>query len=129
MFTLEQIENAHSKLKSGADFHVYIKEIKNFGVKSYDCFVFNGHTEFYGSHDFKISSPAVYETLNIAGHANHEQFSADLKAHQLGKTDYMTFCADCAKSGIAKWTVDTAKMTCTYYDSEQNNILEEKIPQ
>ncbi len=129
MFTLEQIENAHSKMKSGADFHVYIKELKNLGVISYDCFVSNGHTGFYGSDDFNVESPALYETLNIARQANHEQFSADLKAHQLGKTDYLTFCADCAKSGISKWTVDTIKMTCTYYDNEQNNILEEKIPE
>jgi len=129
MYSLEQIENAHNQLKSGAGFHVYVKEIKNFGVISYDCFVSNGHTVFHGSDDFKIESPPLYETLNIAGQANHEQFSADLKAHQLGQTDYLTFCADCAKSGIVKWTVDTIKMTCTYYDYEQNNILEEKIPE
>lgn len=129
MFTLEQIENAHSKLKSGADFPDYIREIKNLGVTGYECLVSNGHTEFYGSDNHKISSPVLHETLNIAGHANHEQFIADLKSHQQGKTDYMTFCSDCAKSGIEKWTVDLAKMTCTYYDLEQNNILEEKIPE
>lgn len=33
MFTVEQIEEAHSKVKSGTDFPNYIQEIKNLGVK------------------------------------------------------------------------------------------------
>ena len=32
MFSLDQIQQAHSKLKSGADFPVYIHEIKLLGV-------------------------------------------------------------------------------------------------
>ena len=32
MFTVEQIKAAHSKVKSGADFPSYIKEIKSLGV-------------------------------------------------------------------------------------------------
>ena len=32
MFTLEQIKLAHSKVKSGADFPAYIKELKALGV-------------------------------------------------------------------------------------------------
>lgn len=31
MFTIEQIKEAHSQLKSGADFPEYIREIKIFG--------------------------------------------------------------------------------------------------
>ena len=32
MFTVSQIKEAHSKVKSGADFPKYIQEIKGFGV-------------------------------------------------------------------------------------------------
>ena len=32
MFTVQQIKEAHSKVKSGADFPKYIQEIKGFGV-------------------------------------------------------------------------------------------------
>jgi uncharacterized protein YbcV (DUF1398 family) len=46
----------------------------------------------------------------------------------LGKTDYLTFCNDCAKSGIEKWIVRLEEMTCTYYDKAGNDILVEKIP-
>ncbi len=45
MFILDQIEAAHSKVKSGADFPEYIKELKQFGVTSYETFVSDGHTD------------------------------------------------------------------------------------
>ena len=66
MFTIEQIKTAHSKVKSGADFPAYIIEIKKLGVIYYDTFVSDGHTDFFGVSDFKISSTAKYSTLSIA---------------------------------------------------------------
>ena len=129
MFTIEQVKQAHSKVKSGADFPAYIKDIKQLGVINYETFVSDGHTNYYGVDDYKATTPAKYGELSIAETNNPEQFRADLKAHQQGKTDYPGFCNDCAKSGIEKWVVDTIKMTCTYYDKSGNDILIENIPQ
>lgn len=39
MFTVEQIEQAHGKVKSGADFPKYIQEIKALGVTSFETWV------------------------------------------------------------------------------------------
>lgn len=128
MFTIEQIKNAHSKVKSGADFPTYIREIKQLGVTSYEVFVTDGSTTYSGENNYKTAAPAKYEKITIDSKSNTTQFLADLKAHQQGKTDYMTFCADCAKSGIEKWVVSLDKMTCTYYDLAGNEILEEQIP-
>jgi uncharacterized protein YbcV (DUF1398 family) len=129
MFTIEQIKAAHSKVKSGADFPAYIQDIKKLGVSFYETFVRDGHTDYYGTNDYKTTSPAKYEALTVVEVSNAEQFKADLKAHQQGKTDYPTFCNDCAKSGIEKWAVNIDKMTCTYYDKAGNEILVEQIPQ
>lgn len=128
MFTIEQIKAAHSKVKSGADFPAYIQDLKQLGVIFYDTYVSDGHTDYFGKNDFKTSSPAKYELLAIADLADKNQFKDDLKAHQQGKTDYPTFCRDCATSGIEKWSVCIEKMTCTYYDKAGNEILEEQIP-
>ena len=128
MFTLEQIQTAHSKVKSGADFPRYIKEIKQLGVSNYETFVSDGHTNYYGENDYKASTVAKYETFAIGEKSNAEQFKMDLKAHQQGKTDYLTFCSDCAKSGVEKWAVRMDKMTCTYYDKADNEILVENVP-
>lgn len=129
MFTIEQIKAAHSKVKSGADFPAYIQDLKKLGVTSYETYVIDGHTDYFGENDYKTSSSAHYEALNLGDVSNAEQFKADLKAHQQGKTDYPTFCNDCAKSGIEKWAVCMNKMTCTYYDTAGNDILVEQIPQ
>ncbi|HVM89878.1 MAG TPA: DUF1398 family protein [Puia sp.] len=129
MFTTEQIKAAHCKVKSGADFPAYIQEIKKLGVTSYDTFVTDGHTDYYGASDYKTSSVTRYDALTIAETANNERFKVDLKEHQQGKTDYARFMKMCATSGIEKWTVYMDKMTCTYYDKAGNEILVEQIPQ
>lgn len=129
MFTIEQIKEAHSKVKSGADFPAYIKDLKQLGVVFYETFVFDGHTDFYRNEHEYISSGSKYENLVIAENSNVEQFELDLKLHQQGKTDYPTFCGDCAKSGIEKWAVNIEKLTCAYYNKEGKEILIENIPQ
>lgn len=128
MFTVKQIHDAHSKVKSGADFPKYIQEIKGFGVQSFITFVKDSHTEYFGADNFTTSSNPKYEDLEIAEITDSEKFKAQLKVHQQGKTDYFTFCKDCAETGIEKWIVDLNKMTCVYYDKYGNEILVEEIP-
>ncbi|HEU4607510.1 MAG TPA: DUF1398 family protein, partial [Chitinophagaceae bacterium] len=67
--------------------------------------------------------------LTIQRKSDSDQFRADLLAHQQGKTDYASFCRDCAKSGIEKWQVSLSRMTCAYYDLEGKEVLVEQIPQ
>ena len=129
MFTISQIQAAHSKVKSGADFPAYIKEIKQLGINYYETYVSDGHTNYFGSDDEKATSPAKYTELAIAENTNAEQFKVDLKAHQHGETDYLTFIEKCAVDGVNKWEVCMDKMTCTYFDKAGNEILVEQIPQ
>ena len=75
-----------------------------------------------------MSTGARYEALSIAKQSNTEQFMTELKAHQQGKTDYPTFCSDCAKSGVEKWVIRMDKMTCTYFDLVGKELVEEIIP-
>lgn len=128
MFTVQQIKDAHSKVKSGADFPKYIQDIIALGVTAFETFVFDNHTVYYGINNFQTSSEGFFETLTIAEQSNLEQFKADLKSHQQGKTDYMTFLKDCAKSGVEKWIVAMDKMTCSYFDKAGNEMIVEIIP-
>lgn len=129
MFLIEQIKSAHSKVKSGADFPGYIQELKKLGVQYYQTFVSDGHTDYYGDKDYKISSQAMYEWLSINELSDATHFFARLKAHQQGNTSYSVFCNDCAGSGIEKWEVSIPEMTCTYFDIAGNIVLTENIPQ
>lgn len=105
MFTLSQIVQAHSKVKSGADFPVYIQDLIALGVQRYDAFVSDGHTVYYGNDD-SIESEAKYLPLDIAAKSDTQQFALYLKTHQQGQTDYMTFCQHAAQTGVERRTVN-----------------------
>lgn len=128
MFTVPQIKEAHSKVKSGADFPKYMQDIIALGVMSFETFVFDNHTNYFGAANFSTSSEGFAEHLSVAEFCDAEQFKSDLKSHQQGNTDYMTFLNDCAKSGVEKWIVVMDKMTCSYYDKKGNEVLVEQIP-
>jgi uncharacterized protein YbcV (DUF1398 family) len=128
MFSIAQIEQAHSKVKSGADFPNYIQEIKEIGVIAFETWVIDSHTKYFGKNDFQTTSEPKYNDLTNAEKCDKEKFNICLKTHQKGETDYFTFCEDCATTGIEKWRVDLHQMTCTYYDKVGNEILTENIP-
>ena len=128
MFTVEQIQAAHSKVKSGAHFPNYMQDLIKLGVVSFETFVEDSHSVYFGRDNFSTKSEGKYDNLKISDTLDKDQFVADLKLHQKGGTDYMTFCQDCAKSGIEKWTVKTDDMTCTYFDTKGNEVLVEVIP-
>ena len=129
MFTIAQIKEAHSKVKSGADFPQYIQDLIQLGVQGYDTFVNDGHVEYFGENNFRAAATETYDSISIAPSANKERFIEFLVMHQDGQTDYLTFCKHAGQCGIAKWSVNIIEMVCTYYDSAENPILIEKIPE
>ncbi len=129
MFTVKEINQAHEKVKSGADFPKYIQEIKQMGVMAFETWVKDSHTVYFGKEDYEVQSEPKYEALTILDFSNKEKFQHYLKIHQQGETDYYTFCNHCAETGIEKWIVSLEAMTCVYYDKKGNEILVEKIPQ
>ncbi|MBD3583112.1 DUF1398 domain-containing protein [Flavobacterium selenitireducens] len=128
MFTIDQIQSAHSKVKSGADFPAYLREIEQLGVASYTIAVRDGSANYFGNDGFSVSAGPKYPNLEIATVVDRDRFLSDLKAHQQGLSDYSTFCEQSARSGVSKWTVDIEKLTCAYFDSHDREILIEKIP-
>ncbi len=128
MFTVEQIEKAHKKVKSGVDFPKYIQEIKQLGVIAFETWVYDSHTEYFGKNEFRTASLAQYNNMTINDSCKGEKFKQYLKSHQQGETDYFSFCKYCAETGIEKWVVSLETMTCTYFDRSGNTVLTEQIP-
>lgn len=129
MFTLEQINTAHAKVKSGADFPSYIKEIKKLGVTHYESYVRDGHVDYHGLNNYTLQTPRKYEPKSISENVKTDLFTSELLAHQQGKTDYITFITMCAETGIEKWEINLNKMTCTYFDNSGKVVIVESIPQ
>ncbi|MEO6357510.1 MAG: DUF1398 family protein [Ferruginibacter sp.] len=128
MFDLKDVKEAHTKVKTGADFPKYVQELITLGVKKYNTYVSDGHTLFFGEDDYQIQSERKYAKLTIANISDKERFKHFLKSHHRGQTDYTTFCNNAAATGVEKWTVDMSQMTCTYYNKLNGTMLEEKIP-
>lgn len=128
MFTLQQIKDAHSKVRSGADFPGYIRDINKLGVLSYTSYVSDGHAEFIGTPAHQVASEPKYEILSISDSANKKALEEALSIHQQGKTDYLAFCKQAAGAGVEKWVVDISEMTCTYIDKDGEEMVKEIIP-
>lgn len=129
MFTLQQIHDAHSLVKSWADFPVYIQALKQLGVLSYTIYVQDGHAVYQGENGYEIASWSEYETLEINPDYDSTGFLQSLKWHQQGQTDYMTFCQDAARCGVDHWIMDLQTMQCIYVDRNDIQVIIESIPQ
>ncbi|MBN8824985.1 MULTISPECIES: DUF1398 family protein [unclassified Spirosoma] len=128
MFTVTQIKAAHAKVQSGADFPNYIQEIKQLGVRAFETWVVDSHTDYFGNDNYQTSSEPVYAQLLISDTINKDAFSHALSIHQQGQTDYYAFCKASAATGIEKWVVNLEAMTCIYFDKSGNQVLVENIP-
>ena len=128
MFTLDQLKESHSKVKSGADFPAYINDIRGMEVTHYVAFVNDGRIDYYGADHYVVHAPSKYTPIVIADHVANEEFQSELRAHQQGKTDFLTFITMCARTGIEKWEINMEAKSCTYYDKLGNTILVEQIP-
>ena len=128
MFQLKDIKEAHLKVKTGADFPAYIQDLLKLGVTKYDNFVSDGHVIYFGNSDYQIQSESTYAELTVADKSDLDSFRNSLKIHQQGQTDYVTFCRHAAEAGVEKWTVDMKYMTCTYFDKNNDKMVEEIIP-
>lgn len=128
MFTIQQIQTAHAKVKSGADFPSYIQEMKRIGVVTYEHFVTDGGIKYYGTNDFIISADARWVPREVAEVGVKAKLKHSLSIHQKGETDYPTFCKQAAQAGVEIWTVDLIKMICTYFDKSGNQMVIETVP-
>jgi uncharacterized protein YbcV (DUF1398 family) len=69
----------------------------------------------------------VHEVLPIARTGQGETFLDRLRRHEQRQTTYLEMSRGLAESGIEKWTVNTGRMTMTFCDKADNEILVEQI--
>ena len=128
MYTVQQMKAAHAKVKSGADFPAYVKEIKELGLIQYDFMVKDGRTVYHGANSFQVSSDPIYPEKTISAAASPAAVKQIISEHQQGKSDFLTFCHLVAEAGVEKWVVDAEAMVCSYYDLSGNSMVAEPIP-
>lgn len=129
MFTVQQIKAVHATVRSGADFPRYVQEIKVLGLVKYEFMVEDGHTIYYGHDNFSVEAPPIYPSKNITPVPQTVLMEQNLREHQAGKSDFLTFCAQAASAGVHHWEVNAYTMLCSYYDMNGNRMIAEPIPQ
>lgn len=127
MFTIEQINDIHDRLGSARTFTEYVLALKALGVERYDSYVADGHSEYLGEGGHRVVSPSVHEVLSVAANSQREMFLEHLRRHERRETTYLEMSRGLAQSGIEKWTVDTGRMTMTFYDRAGAEMLVEQI--
>jgi uncharacterized protein YbcV (DUF1398 family) len=127
MFTIEHINDVHARLGSARTFPEYVRALKALGVERYDSYLIDGHSEYYGQGGHRIVSPPVHEMLPVAETSQRETFLEHLRRHEQRQTTYLEMSRGLAQSGIEKWTVDTGRMTMTFYDKAGKEMLVEQI--
>ena len=128
MFTIEQIQEAFGKVKSGADFPQFVQDLKKIGVIHYDTFVSDGRSKYYGFDNFLLHVEKKYPAMEIGMISSTEKLKHAIAVHQQGQTDYPTFCHQAADAGVERWTTHMIEMTVTYLDKKGEMLVVEKIP-
>ena len=67
-------------------------------------------------------------TRPVSDRVNLDQFVTILRNHQVGQTDFPTFCQETAEAGIYKWVIDLEAMTCSYMDKAEQAVFVETVP-
>jgi uncharacterized protein YbcV (DUF1398 family) len=127
MFTIEQINDLHARLGSAKTLPEYVLALKALGVGRYDSYLADGHSEYFGQGGHSVVTPPVHEVLPVSENGQRETFLQHLRRHERRETTYLEMSRGLAQSGIEKWTVDTGRMTMTFYDKSGREMLSEQI--
>jgi uncharacterized protein YbcV (DUF1398 family) len=127
MFTIEHINDLPARLGSARTLPEYVQALKALGVERYESYLTDGHSEYFGQGGHRVDSPPVHEVLPVAETGQRETFLQHLRQHEQSLTTYLQMSRGLAQSGIEKWTVDTGRMTMTFYDKAGREMLVEQI--
>jgi uncharacterized protein YbcV (DUF1398 family) len=127
MFTLEQITDIHDRLGSRDTLVDYLHALRGIGVETYDSFVADGHSEYFGVNGRQLVGPAFHEAFTIADTCDKERFLQYMQEVEQGGIGYVEMSRALADQGVEKWTFDTARLTITYFDKAGRVLLDEKV--
>jgi hypothetical protein len=83
-----------------------VQALNSHGVETYDSYLTDGHSEYFGIDGFTVKSPAAHEKLSIAETSRREEFLEHLNLHNQHATTHLEMSKGFAESGIEKWTVE-----------------------
>jgi len=128
MFTQQQILNALSKVRTGADYPRLVQELKLLGIVKYDHFVSDGSNVYFGADNYRVTIEHDQPKIPVNKDSSKEKLKQALNIHQAGQTDYPTFCIQAGEAGVEKWECDLETMSVSYVDEKGKVLVLESIP-
>jgi uncharacterized protein YbcV (DUF1398 family) len=104
-----------------------VRALNSLGVETYDSYFDRRPFRVFRYRWLSVKSPAAHEKLSIAETSRRDEFIEHLNLHNQHATTYLEMAKGLAESGIEKWTVDTNRMTITFYDKAGNEMRIEAI--
>jgi len=100
------------------------------GVASYEVKLDKYQAEYRGNFGSWFEpAPEGLSNLTINTEFDKNAFINGLKDHIAGKTTYVQWLAHSAKAGVARYVVNMADRTVTYYGINSNDFHVEHVPQ
>jgi uncharacterized protein YbcV (DUF1398 family) len=125
--TLEQIADIHDRFGNRDTLGGYLRALREIGVETYDSYVTDGHSEYYGADGRELVGPAFHEPFAVAETCDKEQFLRYMQRVEQGGVGYVEMSRALADNGVEKWTFDTGDLSITYLDKAGNVLLREKV--
>jgi len=99
------------------------------GVTSYEVKIDRHQAEYRGSFGTWLEpTPEGLSDLTINTEFDKNAFINGLKDHMAGKTTYVEWLAETARAGVARYVVNMADRTVTYYGINSNDFHVEHVP-
>ena len=127
MFTIEQINDLHERLGSAKAFPEYVRALKALGIERCDSYLFDGHSEYLGQGGHRVVRHRSTRCLPSWKPVNARRSLSTCAVTSRARRRYLEMSMGLAQSGIEKWTVDTGRMTITFYDKAGREMLVEQI--
>ncbi|MEB7385091.1 DUF1398 family protein [Staphylococcus xylosus] len=127
-FSLSAIQQAHQQY-TGVNFPKLFQTFEAMGITINTVDIQNGTTVYTHQSGEQIIDKGVKSTVPISHHTDKEQLQESLKQHQIGETDFPSFCDEMAQGGIYKWHISIDAGTCAYVNLKNEIVIVERIPQ
>ncbi|MCW6006427.1 DUF1398 domain-containing protein [Micromonospora sp. CPCC 205371] len=105
----------------------YLRALRDIGIETYDSYITDGHSEYFGANGQELVGPAFHETFAVAETCDKDRFLQYMQQVEQGGIGYEEMSKALADNGVEKWRFDTKELTITYLDKAGNVLLSEKL--
>ncbi|ODU07407.1 MAG: hypothetical protein ABS81_01235 [Pseudonocardia sp. SCN 72-86] len=127
MFCLEDITRIHDELGSADTLPEYLRALRDIGVRHYDSFITDGHSEYHSVDGRTLASDPAHSTFPVGDTCDRDAVLAYMTLVEQGGVGYEQMSQRLAELGMEKWTFDTVDLTITYSDKTGRALLSEQV--